>query len=191
VLGKGHGLAYAPFAAGDSGNTFLQMRRRRESERGQSLVEFALIVPLLFFLTIGIADFGRVFMTAIGVQSAAREAADYGAFLTHTAWDEANTTQSNNNYAEMARRTCTSLSSLPGYQGTPGNTDCGTGGTPYYAFNIIRPAGVANCGLVLATDQPCVIHARVIFPFSTIVQFPGIPTGITFTRDSYFAVSDF
>ena len=168
----------------------MQILQRQESERGQSLVEFALIVPLLFFLTIAIADFGRVFMTAIGVESAAREAADYGAFLTHSAWDESNTTQIDKNYAEMARRACTSLSSLPGYQGTSGNTDCGTG-TPYYAFSIVRPAGVTNCGLVLTTEQPCVIHATVIFPFSTIVQFPGIPTGVTFTRDSYFAVSDF
>jgi len=44
------------------------------SERGQSLVEFALVVPLLLLLIIGIAELGRAWMTQNILTGAAREA---------------------------------------------------------------------------------------------------------------------
>jgi hypothetical protein len=48
----------------------------RLSRRGQSLVEFALVLPLLLILFLGIADFGRVFAAGITVEAAARNAAE-------------------------------------------------------------------------------------------------------------------
>ena len=44
------------------------------SERGQSLVEFALVVPILLLLVFGIAEFGRAWMTQNILTGAAREA---------------------------------------------------------------------------------------------------------------------
>jgi len=49
-------------------------RDTRKSEKGQSLVEFALVVPLLLLLVIGIAEFGRAWMTRNILTGAAREA---------------------------------------------------------------------------------------------------------------------
>ena len=43
---------------------------------GQSTVEFALIVPILLFLLVAIADFGRVFAAGVVVEAAARNAAE-------------------------------------------------------------------------------------------------------------------
>jgi Flp pilus assembly protein TadG len=43
-------------------------------DRGQSLVEFALVVPILLLLVIGIAEFGRAWMTRNILTGAAREA---------------------------------------------------------------------------------------------------------------------
>jgi hypothetical protein len=54
-------------------------RPRRLSLRGQSLVEFALVLPLLLILLLGIADFGRVFTAGISLEAAARNAAEVGA----------------------------------------------------------------------------------------------------------------
>jgi hypothetical protein len=48
----------------------------RLSRRGQSLVEFALVLPILIVLLLGIADFGRVFHAGILVESAVRAAAE-------------------------------------------------------------------------------------------------------------------
>lgn len=47
--------------------------------RGQSLVEFTLLAPLLLALLLGIADFGRVFAAGIVVEAAARNAAEIAA----------------------------------------------------------------------------------------------------------------
>ena len=46
-----------------------------KSERGQSLVEFALVVPVLLLLLFGIIDFGRVFHASLTIDHAGREAA--------------------------------------------------------------------------------------------------------------------
>lgn len=46
-----------------------------KSEKGQSLVEFALVVPLLVMLLLGIVDFGRIFHAYLTINHAGREAA--------------------------------------------------------------------------------------------------------------------
>jgi len=45
--------------------------------RGQSLVEFALLLPILLLLVLGAMDFGRMFSTKITLTNAAREGANY------------------------------------------------------------------------------------------------------------------
>jgi len=52
-----------------------RIRKTRKNEMGQSLVEFALVVPLLLLLVIGIAEFGRAWMTRNILTGAVREAA--------------------------------------------------------------------------------------------------------------------
>ena len=52
---------------------------RRGSSRGQTLVEFALVLPMLLVLLLGIADFGRVFSAGITIEAAARNAAESAA----------------------------------------------------------------------------------------------------------------
>jgi hypothetical protein len=47
--------------------------------RGQTLVEFALVLPMLIVLLLGIADFGRVFAAGITVEAMARNAAEAAA----------------------------------------------------------------------------------------------------------------
>lgn len=49
--------------------------------RGQSLVEFALVLPLLLLLLLGIADFGRIFTAAIASEAAVRNAAEAAALV--------------------------------------------------------------------------------------------------------------
>ncbi len=48
-------------------------------KRGQTLVEFALILPLFLFLVVVIFDFGRAVYYYSAIQNAAREGARYGA----------------------------------------------------------------------------------------------------------------
>ena len=59
---------------------------RRERTLGQSLVEFALVLPILLFLTLIALDFGRVYLGYINLQNMARIAANF-AGNNPTAWD--------------------------------------------------------------------------------------------------------
>jgi hypothetical protein len=52
---------------------------RSEQPRGQGLVEFALILPLLVLLLVMAIDFGRVFFGMVALQNASRIGADFGA----------------------------------------------------------------------------------------------------------------
>jgi Flp pilus assembly protein TadG len=49
------------------------------SARGQTLVEFALVLPMLLVLLLGVADFGRVFSSGIALEAAARNGAEAAA----------------------------------------------------------------------------------------------------------------
>lgn len=49
------------------------------SRRGQTLVEFALLLPLLIVLFLGVADFGRVFSDGLILEAAARNGAELAA----------------------------------------------------------------------------------------------------------------
>jgi plastocyanin len=59
---------------------------KRRQTRGQSLVEFALVLPILLFLTLIALDFGRVYLGYINLQNMARIAANF-AGNNPSAWD--------------------------------------------------------------------------------------------------------
>jgi len=52
-------------------------RAKHDGLQGQSLVEMALLLPLLLVLVIGTIEFGRLFFTKTVITNAAREAAYY------------------------------------------------------------------------------------------------------------------
>ena len=53
------------------------VRQKRSYLQGQSLLEMALIIPILLVLIIGALEFGRLFYTKIVITNAAREGAYY------------------------------------------------------------------------------------------------------------------
>src|SRR5690606_42137140 len=53
-------------------------RSRRGEERGASLVEFAIIMPLLLLLIFSVFEFGRLVATHIALNTAAREGTPFG-----------------------------------------------------------------------------------------------------------------
>jgi len=64
----------------DSDSRVLPRRKRvGRSERGQSLLEFALVVPIFLILVFGIIDFGLGLRAWISITNAAREGARVGA----------------------------------------------------------------------------------------------------------------
>jgi Flp pilus assembly protein TadG len=59
-------------------------RRRERDEAGQSLVEFSLILFPLFFILLGIIQFGFIFNTYVTMTNAARDAARLGTIYVYT-----------------------------------------------------------------------------------------------------------
>jgi Flp pilus assembly protein TadG len=59
-------------------------RRRRTGTRGQSLAEFALVIPIFLLLLLGLMDFGFLLYSRMTVINAARDGARVGITLTDT-----------------------------------------------------------------------------------------------------------
>jgi Flp pilus assembly protein TadG len=64
----------------DMGSKRLHLpRKKKNTSRGQGFVEFAVILPVMLTMIMGIVEFGRLAATYAAVASASREAARYGA----------------------------------------------------------------------------------------------------------------
>ena len=70
-------------AKGSSGTTLRRVRRGEPGQRGQSLVEFALVLTPLLLILLGIIQFGFVFNTYVTLTNAAREAAREGTIYVY------------------------------------------------------------------------------------------------------------
>ena len=71
--------SHAPHIRATRGITERSVRRKRASERGAVLVEFALVFPLLAMLLFGMLSGGLVMNRRMDVTQASRESARYGA----------------------------------------------------------------------------------------------------------------
>jgi len=179
-------------------------RNRSRNDRGQSVVEFALVLPILVFLMVGIIDLARVYTTMLSVESAAREAADYGSFGSQK-WAAA--PAYTNTLLEMQRRGCVASSDLTDYAGSL--TTCTN---PSFACelstNLGAPGSWAACATVAADptntcktstrEPPCWVKVTLTYQFNLLVPLNfeafgvqyGIPNSLTFTRTSIFPMTD-
>ncbi len=62
----------------------ISKRQLREDKRGQGIVEFSLILPILLLMIFGIIEFGRLLFIYASVASASREAVRYGSAVDAT-----------------------------------------------------------------------------------------------------------
>jgi Flp pilus assembly protein TadG len=154
-------------------------------QRGQSIAEFALIVPFLLLIVIAIADLGRLYVSAVAVEAAAREAADYGSFKAEY-WTDVNRPTT---LDQMRRRACTAASGshLEGYAEPAGTVDHADCSNP--TFSATLEPDSPSCSDP-TTEPPCVVHVHLEYDFTMIGAFPPLPETIHFGRDSRFAVSD-
>jgi TadE-like protein len=178
----------------------------RHRARGQSVVEFALVLPLLVFLMSGIIDLGRIYTTMLSVESAAREAADFGSFGAQK-WGAAALSATlpdgvtpDGTVQRMERRACTAASNLPDYVGPDG--DCAN---PDFSYQLSTDRGVTwvdydpGLGCDNATrEPPCWVKVTLAYDFHLLIPLRieafgnryGLPDMITFERSSVFPMTD-
>ena len=98
------------------------LRHRMKSERGAAIVEFALVVPILLALVMGIAEFGRAFFIHATMAGAAREGVRVMAL--------ANPSSGGPGAATTAAQNSLTASGLSGLTITPGAACPASGATP-------------------------------------------------------------
>ena len=145
---------------------------KHKIKKGQSMVEFALITPLLLMLMLGIFEFGRLIFVYSAVSSASREAARFGASIG----DIGATTP---NYFDCAniRERANRLGSIAGiedddvvieYDEGPGTSVIGTCESP--------PSSVSLGDRIVITVD---ITFQTVVPF---INLPPIPINSTTAR---------
>ena len=178
------------------------MFARRRSERGQSVVEFALILPIMLILLLAIFDLARIYTTMMSVESAAREAADYGTTLGAGKWQDG--APKDTTVAEMQRRSCVAASNLADYE--DGDGDPATGcSNPSFDYCLTPSIGAPcepfdpafGCEDPLRST-PCTVTVTLSHEFDLLAPIGidffgvrlGLPASLPFQRDSTFAITD-
>jgi Flp pilus assembly pilin Flp len=149
-------------------------RRFVGDEAGSSMVEFAVVLPLLLVLLVGIVDFGRYMYAGIELGNAARAGVQYGARSALTAVDTAGMESAARSDARDISLSNVAASYLCSCHGSPG-------------------AAVPCDGL----PDPCLpaadyreLHVTVIAQgaFAPLISYPGFQ-GIAISRTSTQLVS--
>jgi Flp pilus assembly protein TadG len=134
------------------------MRGKNRRERGTSMVEFVLNFLLLFYLFIGIVDFGFFGYALIAVQNAARVAALYTSSAASHDTDQTG----------ACTKILNELTTLPNYSALP--TSCNA-----------SPLTVTT---TTSTDTDSQTTAKVSITYQTIsiIPIPGLPGSLSITR---------
>ena len=179
------------------------MARDRALQLGQSIVEFTLVLPVMLILLLGIVDVARIYTTMMNVESAAREAADYGTTLGAGKWQTGGPMTAT--VSEMERRACVAASDLPDYADSDSDPQNGGCTNPTFSY-CMSPSVGSPCGAVdpgagcedPLREPPCIVTVTLTYDFHLLAplnfEFMGVrygfPSTLSFARDSSFAITD-
>jgi Flp pilus assembly protein TadG len=138
---------------------------RLRADQGTSVLEMALLTPVLLLLLLGIIEIGRYAELSILVANAARAGAQYGAQNLVTAAD--------NSGIESA-----ALSDGENIPGLSASTIapqalCGCSGTPPSTCSVSPPTCTAPSHLLVY------VQVNTTGTFTSLFRYPGIPSPIT------------
>ena len=140
---------------------------RVENEGAQSLVEFALVLPFMLLLCLGIAEIGRAAFISMTVNDAAFAAVEYGA-------------QNSNTAADLSGMSATALSD--------GNLSGMTASANHYcecdpvsgdgAGTSCNPAGATACSSVSCGSGQVVecVSVTTHSSFNALFSYPALPS---------------
>jgi len=131
-------------------------------ERAQSLVEIALLMPMLVFLILAGGDLARAYALQLAVQNGARAGAEAAAI------DFSPTT------SEAQARALDELSRTPGLSPTDPSL--------VITVSFKKTDGLTDCAGDPTVADPCWATVRVRYTFHTVTPWPLIPNTAFFDR---------
>src|ERR1700677_3136360 len=137
-------------------------RSSRNSQRGASIIEVALMTPFLLLLVIGVIDFGRAFYDGIELENAARAGAAYGAINpTDTA---GMVTTAKSDAADISSVTATASYGCMCSDGTSSSASC----TP-------TPSWTSSA------RQVNYVQVNTSYTYTPFLPWPGVPASFALT----------
>jgi hypothetical protein len=144
----------------------LPFRRHRAVSRGQALVEFALILPILVMLLLLAIDFGRVFFGWVGINNASRIAANEAAWHPE-AWEGSGNALLQSIYRNQVSLDLQSINCQP------------AGGGTWQAADVPDPEYIDEAGTPTTNQYELGDHVRVSLTcnFSFVTPLVGFFMG--------------
>ena len=140
-------------------------------KRGQSLVEFALILPILLTMVGAAIDLARLYQGWITLEGATRDAAEYAATKDAT---------SSSALTDAKTIICTQTAALPGFAAPAGQpTNCTSPAVSVPSFAVSTTATGASTTYPIAT-----VTVTATLPFRTFFGYPLLTQGGAWTLSS-------
>ena len=172
-----------------SGGCIPHEPRLLRSQAGQSLVEVALLTPLLLALLIGGIELGRYAYIAILVGNAARAGAAYGAQSLILSVDTTGIQTAADNDFQNNGQNVSSLTVASSVL-----CGCDSGGTlnpdpPTTGYCNAPPTGTnSTAGTCTAGQWVVMVSVTASGTFNSLFSFPGIPASITVSKTATMRV---
>jgi len=151
--------------------TTSMLRKLIQDNRGNAMVEFGLILPVLTVMAFGAADFGRLFIESAILAGASKSGAVQGY----------RTTRDSTDIAAMESRILSDVGELPGVT-AKGETFCDCPDNPGVAVSCTTTT-CAGYGL-----PRVYVKATAAKKLSTLGRYPGIPNEVDMSVKSYLRV---
>jgi Flp pilus assembly protein TadG len=147
--------------------------RRKSRQRGQSIVELALLAPVLMALLAGAIEIGRLAYVYMTLVSAARAGVQYGAQNSGTAID----------IAGMRTAAVNDATNITGVTATPSYFCKCFDGTTYTANSTCALSSCTGSSILILYVQ--VVTAAT---FNTLTHYPVVPSSLSLSSTAVMRV---
>src|ERR1039458_3408905 len=152
-------------------------RQCKTAESGQTLLEFAMMLPFMLLLLLGIAEIGRAAFISITVTNAATTGAEYGSQNAATASDF--TGMQTAAFHHAGKGTTTGILTQTPVATSGCACDTGSGTSCNQSFLSCSSSTITSCLGQIVECVQVATHAD----FSPLFHYPGLPTTYQANRE--------
>jgi Flp pilus assembly protein TadG len=139
------------------------VNRHHHGDRGQSILEFAIVVPLFLLLLFALIDFSRLLFTYVSLANGAREMARVAAVSTN--WSGTSAIAAFNNYTIIAGAQDAGTLTVSTGSATCARTGDAGGTCPGTSVSCSLPLTAGSCTLPTPTQQGGFVQVTVSYTF--------------------------